>query len=282
MNQLSGDPQRNGPAGPPAPTLAQAPRNVDPVRTAVATWRAINALSPPGPIPSPPNRPAASHDADGRGKPVARPDAGPAAPAGSSEVDEYPQNSLLNLADATGLLTGEAASGVRDAIIRSAGAAQHRNYPSATALAATIYNETASLSQVALGPSVDLLRDAIANVVLNRIDQKVPGWVAPSTLSPSARTVIFKDKAPAAVAAYQSSLAAATAALHRTGAPESGAASAVLYNNRPTDWHTSSSKYAPPAPFDATMGPYHNVAPTPQAPANSTYFVFFGRPGSAR
>ncbi len=72
-------------AMPPRPTLAQVPRYLDPARTAVATWRAISALAPPGPIPSPPIQPAASHDADGRGKTVARPDAGPGAPAGSSE-----------------------------------------------------------------------------------------------------------------------------------------------------------------------------------------------------
>lgn len=66
------------PVLPPTPTPAQVPRYVDPAKTAVAAWRAINVLSPSGPLPPPPVQPAVSHGADGKGETVAQPDAGPA------------------------------------------------------------------------------------------------------------------------------------------------------------------------------------------------------------
>jgi hypothetical protein len=204
--------------------------------------------------------------------------------ASGVSIYAYTGNDPIDIADSSGLLAEAAANwaGNNLCLICSAEAAQHPNYPSATALAATIYNETSSLYPVPGGPGVGPLRDAIANVVLNRIDQNVAGSIASPTLSSAAYKAVFTNKVPAAVAAYQSSLAAATAALHRTGAPQSGADSALFYNNRPTDAHTPNPNYKPPAPFDATLGPYRNVAPSPQAPANSTYFAFFGHAGPAQ
>jgi hypothetical protein len=79
-------------AMPPTPTLAQAARYVDPAKTAVATWRATNALSPP-------SQPAASRGADGRGGTVARPESGSADTPGSSNLYAYVSNDPLNATD---------------------------------------------------------------------------------------------------------------------------------------------------------------------------------------
>jgi hypothetical protein len=54
---------------PPAPTLVQAARYVDPAKTAVATLRALKVLAPP-------TRRGASRNADGQGAGGAPPDAG--------------------------------------------------------------------------------------------------------------------------------------------------------------------------------------------------------------
>ena len=156
------------------------------------------------------------------------------------------------------------------------------SYPSVDSLAAQVYNESSSLYQLPNGPAVDPMRNAIANALLNRIDKNVSGTIPQSALSPKEAQAIFRDHVPAAVAAYNSSLAAATKALSRTTAPTVDADSAFFYNNRPTSSNMPNSNYTPQAPFIATFGPYRNVAPTPLAPANNTYFAFFGRPGAAK
>lgn len=69
-------------AMPPTPTLAQAARYVDPAKTAVATWRATNALSPP-------SQPAVSRGGDAQAGTVVRPEAGSADTPGSSQLDTY-------------------------------------------------------------------------------------------------------------------------------------------------------------------------------------------------
>jgi len=151
-------------------------------------------------------------------------------------------------------------------------------YPTLGQLAAILYNETSSLRVRPDGPDLESLRRAMAHVVLNRIDQlRRSDGVADKVLTPSAATAIFTNRVPSAVAAYNSSAAAAAAALARNEAPTSGAASAVYYNNRP-DGSTGPNNSNPdkPLPFIFTFGPYDNVASSPHAPANSSYFTFFG------
>jgi len=154
------------------------------------------------------------------------------------------------------------------------------DYPTKEQLAAIIYNETSSLRARPDGPDLASLRLAMAHVVLNRIDQlRRAGGVANNVLTPSAAAAIFTTHVLSAVAAYDSSVAAAAAALDRKAAPTTDAASAVYYNNRP-DGSTGPNNSDPdkPWPFLHTFGPYDNVAPSPYAPANSSYFAFFGRP----
>jgi muramidase (phage lysozyme) len=80
---------------PPTPALPQAQRYVDPVKTAVAAWRAINMLSPP-------SQPTISPTADGPGDTVTRPDTGPGEAAGSSDLSAPPQNDPPNRTDPLG------------------------------------------------------------------------------------------------------------------------------------------------------------------------------------
>jgi hypothetical protein len=153
-------------------------------------------------------------------------------------------------------------------------------YPTKEQLAAIIYNETSSLRARPDGRDLASLRLAMAHVVLNRIDQlRRADGVANKVLTPSAATAIFTTQVPTAMAAYDSSVAAAAAALARKEAPITGAASAVHYNNRP-DSSTSPNNSNPdrPLPFIDTFGPYDNVAPSPYAPRHSSYFTFFGLP----
>ena len=151
-------------------------------------------------------------------------------------------------------------------------------YPSAERLANIIYNETSSLRELPSGRSLSELRDAMAHALLNRFDQGVTEGRAKDVLKVGEREAIFKNKVPEAVAAYTSSLAAAKAALARTAVPTTGIASAFHFNNRPTGSTGPNLTYNPPARFLDTFGPYRNVSPTKDAPANSSYFAFFEKP----
>ncbi len=153
-------------------------------------------------------------------------------------------------------------------------AAPHKPYPSPERLAATVYHETSSLREKPGGPTLAALREAIANAALNRIDHPQKGGVAPDTLTPAEIKAIARNAA--AKSAYDGSLKAATEAIARTAPPTTGADSALFYNNRPNGSTDPNRNYKPPAPLLATLGPYHNVAPTSSAPADTTYFAFFG------
>jgi hypothetical protein len=83
----------------PTPMPTQTPQHVDPARTAVAWWHAINVLSPANPVASPPSQPVVSRDADGTDATVARSNAGLAEPVGSSEFDAYAGNSPVGFRD---------------------------------------------------------------------------------------------------------------------------------------------------------------------------------------
>jgi RHS repeat-associated protein len=204
---------------------------------------------------------------------------------GGLNLYAYAGGDPINFADPSGLSAAElgyggGSGGFSD---RNQGSGcqficETRNSPSLDQLTNIVYNETSSLYQLPGGPSVQPLRDAIANVVLNRVEQNVRGPVASDILSLSA-TAAINNQVPSAVAAYASSQAAAQAALGRDGPPTEGAGSGYYYNARPNNGTGPNTGSVAGAPFIATFGPYRNVTPDPKhAPAYSTYFAFFGQP----
>lgn len=165
--------------------------------------------------------------------------------------------------------------------IRSAAAQTRRSkapapYPSADQLAAIIYNETSSLYQIPGGPGLDSLRLAIAHVVLNRFDIGETGKVAFNTLKPQEHNAIFRHRVPTAIAAYESSRAAAITDLGRWVPPDNGPEGGLYYNNRSTGSRDPNTSTGRPRPFLGTFGPYANASPSPHAPAENSYFAFFG------
>jgi len=168
-------------------------------------------------------------------------------------------------------------------------------YPSVNQLTNVLYNEDGSLRDIPgvtpPGQSLDDLRDAQANVALNRVDRQLnwdehgnltpTGGLAPDTILPPQMNAMYDQIRAGNSSAYnvwQSSLDAALTALSRTTPPSSGPGSAPYFNQRP-DASTSDKSNNPAYPFNSTLGPYRNTDPHPDpkfTQNGQTYWSFFG------
>jgi hypothetical protein len=153
-------------------------------------------------------------------------------------------------------------------------------YPSPLKFTNTLYNENSSQRQTPGGPSLDEVRQAMANAILNAKDQNVKPVpkTAKDFLQPGQAGAIvgglMGGYKPAADAWF-SSLDAALGALNRLGPPADGpGATAVFYNQRPTDSTDPNTNYGPPPlPFVGTLGPYYNP---PGSRNQDPWWAFFG------
>lgn len=155
-------------------------------------------------------------------------------------------------------------------------------YPTPREITGTLYNETSVQRQVPGGPSLDTLRDAMANAILNARDQNVPrkNYAASPDIDSgemgSILNGIIHPNSPnrAAADAWFSSLGAGVGAHLRSSPPASGPGSGVFFNGRP-DASSGPNVYPEnkqQEPFVGTLGPYSG--------GRHPWWAFFRKPGT--
>jgi ribonuclease T1 len=164
---------------PPTPTPAVTQRYVDPVKTAVATWRGINMLAPSA-------QPVASRATDGPGQTVARPNANPGESADSVAPCAYTGNDPLNATDPTGLFAS-VGSGVTAALQGKGGSG---SIVQAGAESEIESNSTSPAHLQAQEPTPESPVQPSADPKTGAQLPGVPGGGSVATVPPAAQTVV--------------------------------------------------------------------------------------------